>query len=264
MEQNNRTILCFSPTGGCRTIALAIRNDSDSFINFTLPQSRVNLPSFSQSSEVVFVIPVYNRSVPDICAQYIKKLNGKNAGASVICVYGGVTKGNALKTAAKLLQRSNFNVKKGAYIAAPHFYSNTKLNNLSAERLERIRAFLNGDFSGRIISVSKNAHSASAVSVQPLMKALTGKCTVNPSACTACGQCLNNCPADAINSDFKADGNCILCGACVNTCPQHARSIRFFSPLPYLFIKANCKHRDDEFFEFASVSASVKSRMLDH
>lgn len=265
MQENSRVVLCFSPTGGCRTIAESLIRQNDAFVDFTSPEKRKDTPSFDRLSEAVFVIPVYNRSVPDVCAQYIKKLSGKKACASVICVYGGVTKGKSLQKTAKLLKDSNFTLKKGAYVAAPHFYSDKKLNALSDERLQRIRAFVDGEFNGRLMPTpSKSSPPSASVRIQPFLKAVTGKCITDIGKCTACGLCLKVCPVAAINGDFNADKNCILCGACVKACPSHAREIRFFTPVPPLFVNLNCKHRDDEFFEFADKCSTLFPDGLNH
>ena len=44
--------------------------------------------------------------------------------------------------------------------------------------------------------------------------------------CTACGSCMDSCPADAINEGaplYTIDPDaCIDCGSCVDTCPTEA------------------------------------------
>lgn len=247
MKENTKRIICFSPTGNCKKVALALAEQGDDLRDVTMPEKRENPPVFGQHEMTVFVMPVYNRGIPDACAEYIKSLDGKGGFASVICVYGGVTKGKSLQKAAKLLTKSNFKVTKGAFVPAPHFYSKEKFNVLSQERLQRIKAFFDGEFAAKaVLSVS-----GENLSIQPFLRVLTGSCRVNFSICTACGKCKTVCPVNAIRSDFSSADDCILCGACVNACPQNARKIKFLTPVPPLFVKAGCKHRDDEFFDFA-------------
>lgn len=44
----------------------------------------------------------------------------------------------------------------------------------------------------------------------------------NPSACTSCQACLNNCPEACIYFDplFIMSDECILCGQCLPECPE--------------------------------------------
>ena len=46
--------------------------------------------------------------------------------------------------------------------------------------------------------------------------------------CTACGSCVEECPADAISAGdpiYKIDPEtCLDCGACVSACPSGAIS----------------------------------------
>jgi len=49
------------------------------------------------------------------------------------------------------------------------------------------------------------------------------------SSCTACGDCVDSCPVNAIviikGFALLFERDCIDCGACVNQCPEDA--IRF-------------------------------------
>jgi len=52
---------------------------------------------------------------------------------------------------------------------------------------------------------------------------------IDPDECTACGDCIERCPMDAIqerdNVCEVADGRCIGCGLCVSVCPGEAISL---------------------------------------
>lgn len=248
MNVKKRYVLYFSPTGNCEKTARALCDKSDVLIDFTLPQGRKISLSFDDCTQAVFVMPVYNGDVPDVCKSYISSLNGKGCPAAAVCVYGGVIKGKSLKNAAKLLAKAKFSPQKGAYIAAPHFYSTTKLNSLSPERLERLKEFLQGGFDGNPFAVRS---SAIAPSVQPIMKKLTGRCRLDHVRCIACGKCAQVCPVNAIGADFEASAKCILCGACVKVCDQHARRVSFFTFFPPLFVRLGTKPRHDEFYVFS-------------
>jgi len=52
---------------------------------------------------------------------------------------------------------------------------------------------------------------------------------VNPEKCTACGQCINVCPADCISfvngKAFVQEVECRNCRICVRVCPENAFDI---------------------------------------
>jgi len=52
---------------------------------------------------------------------------------------------------------------------------------------------------------------------------------IDPDECTACGDCIERCPMDAIqegdNVSEVIDGRCIGCGLCVSVCPVEAISL---------------------------------------
>jgi ferredoxin len=52
---------------------------------------------------------------------------------------------------------------------------------------------------------------------------------IDPGECTACGDCIERCPMDAIqegdNVSEVIDGRCIGCGLCVSVCPVEAISL---------------------------------------
>lgn len=246
MNEDRKRIIYFSPTGGCRAIAEAIASVKEELVDITLPKARAKKAEFYPNGKYVFVFPVYNHNIPDVCADYIKKADGHNARAVVICVYGGVSKGRSLENAAGLLAASNFRPERGAYVPAPHFYSPVKLNLLTERNAEAISAFVNGE---NVVSKTVRYTRHLRKSEQKILKALTGKCEYASSRCIACGACRAVCPVDAIDGTFKAIGkNCILCGACVRACRTGARKIKFITPLPRLYIGANMRERAAEFY----------------
>ena len=246
MSKDGKHIIYFSPTGGCRAIAEAIASVREELIDITLPEARAEKIEFDADGKYVFVFPVYNRNIPDVCADYIKRSDGRNARAVVICVYGGVTKGRSLENAAGLLAASNFRPERGAYVPAPHFYSPVKLNLFTESDAEAVSAFVNGE---KAVTETLRYARPARKSAQKIMKALTGKCAFDRSRCISCGACEKACPVGATDGSFNVrHKDCILCGACVDKCPSGARRIKFLSPLPRIFLPIKMRERDTEFY----------------
>lgn len=248
MGSSKLRIFYFSPTGGGAAVANAVAKDGGELFDFTLPENRKIPPQICSADENLFVFPVYNRGVPEICAQYVRNLKGNGSFADVICIYGGVTKGKCLPQAAKLLSDCGFVPRKGACVPAPHCYCKRQINALTPERLDLIRDFMKGKVHLSPISSEKKCAD---LSVQRAMKRVTGRCIVDHSLCNGCGKCREVCPSGAADATSTDDALCILCGACVKKCPQGARRIKFYTPFPSLFVNANCKERKDEFFCFS-------------
>ncbi|MCF8009155.1 MAG: 4Fe-4S binding protein, partial [Halanaerobiales bacterium] len=48
---------------------------------------------------------------------------------------------------------------------------------------------------------------------------------LNQEICLECGQCIKNCPVDAISDDFVVDNRiCTRCNTCIQVCPVDAIS----------------------------------------
>ncbi len=49
---------------------------------------------------------------------------------------------------------------------------------------------------------------------------------VDPEKCTGCGDCVEECPTDAIKLENEKavviEDECVDCGACVDVCPSEA------------------------------------------
>ena len=246
MEQRNKRIFYFSPTGSCRAFARGIAMPDDGLSDLTSPDSRAKKPSFSPSDECAFFFPVYNGRIPDACAAFLGKCRGNGARAFLFCVYGGAHKGKSLSEGAELLRERAFIPIGGGFLPAPHAYTKHIKNAVTQERISKLAAFLRGECAGTVIPIADRAPNTQ---IQKRMKPLTGKCRLNSEKCLSCGKCREICPVAAIGNAFRADKNCILCGACVSVCPTRARKLSL-TPFTTLFLKLNCKERKDEFYTF--------------
>ncbi|MCD8309168.1 MAG: EFR1 family ferrodoxin [Clostridia bacterium] len=244
MKAYVNTIIYFSATGSGKKIAEFL---ADKFSAVTINLSDTDERKiYNVCGNCLFVLPVYNGAIPAVCAEYIKHLDGGGKHAYVVCVYGGVYRGKALQNAAGLLKKSKFVPVRGAYIAAPHTYCKKKINQLDDKRLILIYEYLFDNDTGNKLKISAKPKGWEK---QAVFKKLTGKCVVNRK-CNGCGQCKKVCPVNAIGCDYKSNKDCILCEACVKVCTCNARHIKFFTPLPAVFINLNCKTREDMFFTF--------------
>ena len=61
--------------------------------------------------------------------------------------------------------------------------------------------------------------------------------SLNKDKCTSCGECINDCPIDALEMQdgfprIKDGGECIRCGMCVSLCPEQAIELTIDRPAP--------------------------------
>jgi len=77
-----------------------------------------------------------------------------------------------------------------------------------------------------------------------LNKIITGRHTIDASACTGCGVCQKKCPVGAIDLDtFSVDTKrCISCLGCINNCPANAIDMTYMGKKVYGFAEFKKRH----------------------
>ncbi len=188
------------------------------------------LPDTQQAKQIGFVFPVYAWGVPEVMADFAKKLTKTQVFAFGVCTCGG-NAGLAMKYFSKyypldssysLIMPNNYIVGSDTddekEILAKISAARKSLEQISREILERKRVYrvcqggLAGIKSG-FVNTGFNKFARSA------------KSFFATDSCNGCGLCAKQCPAHAIslqNSQPVWKAQCYQCMRCINTCPQQA------------------------------------------
>jgi ferredoxin len=263
--------LYFSPTGTTRRVVSRIAQAMADILcpdsvpvhhDFTLPDARNKRSSFQKGNIVIFGIPVYAGRVPEVLLEYIKTVQGNNALAVAVVIYGNRDYDDALIELSDLLDSQGFSVVATAAFIGEHSYSEIVAQGrpdegdltMATQFATRAARKISGD-----IPIDRPVVKGTRPYRQLVPRNEKGEkidlSNIKPqtsSACKMCKKCVDVCPMGSIdrNDVSKIDGVCIRCNACVKACPAAARH---FSGNDYLTVKhwleANCSQRRmPEFF----------------
>ncbi len=115
-----------------------------------------------------------------------------------------------------------------------------RIRQYAAEVLQRARE-------GTAVSYRKEFFPADFLRGKPsvaVSKLITGRHTIDASACTACGICQKKCPAGAIDiGAYTIDTKrCIACLGCINNCPAGAIDMAYLGKKVYGFAEFKKRH----------------------
>lgn len=240
-------IICFSPTGNthkvCETIHKAIQDQYEiDFLDITLPDVRRKISDGKISGDILVVAsPVYSQTAAEQFINFLKRSRLVFKKSIVVCTYGGISCGAAIRDVTKILSKKGIPVIAAAEIPCRHHYAFAGINKLeemnipdnSAEISDFIKkaCVLNSRmktdkkiYAAKLLSQKTIAHIAAYISISNL--------------CQKCGKCINICPTGAIKSDFTVNIKmCIGCVRCVLNCPYGARKLVFKNFIPVIYLK---------------------------
>jgi NAD-dependent dihydropyrimidine dehydrogenase PreA subunit/NAD(P)H-dependent FMN reductase len=239
--------LYFSPTGTTRkivteiaaVIAKSFKTPLEIF-DFTLPSVRGLPPVILSSDFVVVGVPVYAGRVPNVLLKYLTSINGMDAVASAVVLYGNRHYDDALIELKDILEDDGFHVLSAAAFVGEHSFSDI----LARSRPDKADLETAVRFAERTVEkakITQNKEELKPVHVKGTPKPYRGyyqprdaegkavdlrkvKPLINDS-CDDCKICARVCPMSSISfEDVRVYvGICIKCGACVKQCPQKAR-----------------------------------------
>ena len=144
-------LLYFSPTGTTKKIVKTIgsvleRNisvrESLQEIDFTLAESRKNIPEFVDRDIVIVGVPVYAGRVPNILLDYLESIRGDGAIAIPLVLYGNRNYDNALIELRDILQKKGFRIIAAAAFIGEHSFSRTLAKDRpDSQDLKKAREF---------------------------------------------------------------------------------------------------------------------------
>lgn len=257
MNLKKTTLVYFSPTGGTKTVLVAIAKGVGLPVNhldMTLPAAREKQYVFGNDELVLIGFPVYGGRVPQIqetifpllkqAAPTDAKPGGDPAATSIVkvvpvVVYGNREYDDALLELTRLCQEKNYTPVAAAAFIGEHSYA----PELGAKRPDSPDKELAKNFGERLINHLINnmdnhprqskLFDPSGIPGNTPYKERAPKPPVVPETdqnCVQCLVCAKKCPMQAIsqaNPTEISQERCILCAACIKKCPAGAKRITF-------------------------------------
>ncbi len=252
--------LYFSPTGTTQSIVEAIANQLTNrakIYDITLPENRLNPPSFGKKDLLILGSPVYAGRVPELIHDYISHLKGNQTPVILIAVYGNRAYEDTLIELYDMLYTNGFiPISAGAFIGE-HSYT----NKVGTQRPDSTDLAIAKDFSLSSYKIIQENPIEEIVLKLPgnhpykeLLKRPSLGPTLKPS-CILCNTCVTHCPTGALSIEDKLiidDSKCIQCCSCVKKCPVNALEFGGVTDIIRENLIKNCKsYKNPEIF-FAS------------
>lgn len=239
MESRSLRLVCFSPTGTSRAVALAVARGLGSpvpeVVDITLPGGRDRRLETAAEELLIVAVPVYVGRVPELARGWLETVTAHGTPAVCIVVYGNREYDDALLELVDLVERRGGVPVAGAAFIGEHSFSSPEtpiaVARPDAEDLRRAELF--GRAVGETLCALEADGQAPALVVpgsRPYRERLPpppAGCIGVGAGCVHCGACAGCCPVGGIDPDESSsfEGQCILCCACVKGCPEGARAV---------------------------------------
>lgn len=209
--------------------------------DFTLPGVREKALKFNAGDLVIFGVPVYAGRVPNVLLKYLDTMEGNDALAVPVVLYGNRNYDDGLIELRDILEKHALHTVAAAAFVGEHSFSYV----LAGGRPDEADMALAKEFADKITEtlnhVSTDTAAMGPVSVKGEQSPYRGyyqprdrKGTpvdirkVKPltnDGCNNCMICADVCPMGSISHDDVREftGICIKCGACIKKCPLHAK-----------------------------------------
>lgn len=235
--------IVFSPTGGTKKVANAITSAwSDKVTEIDLTNRTLDFSSipFTDEDMVLIATPSFGGRVPPLVAERLASIHGKNAKATVVCVYGNRAYEDTLIELKDIVTKRGFRVIAGVSAVAEHAiihqYASGKPNKNDINVLR--------DYGKKILKKA-TLTTPTIPGNRPYKKASgVGLVPKTNNDCIQCKLCAKKCPAGAISMDDPKSidkSKCISCMRCVAICPKKAKMLNpLLVKVASLVIKKAC------------------------
>ena len=243
--------LVFSPTGGTMKVAQAISSAwTGETASIDLTDGAVDFAQYAfQADDLVLIaLPSYGGRVPALAADRLSEVQGNGAKCVLLCVYGNRAYEDTLIEMRDIAQQCGFCVLAAIAAVAEH----SIMHQYAAGRPDTADIGTLQGFGEKVLQkfCSGDRQLPAIPGNQPYKKAGSGGLVPQGGkTCVDCGQCAEQCPAQAIPRDDprKTDGKkCISCMRCVVRCPNGARKVNgAMVSVAALAIKKACSVRKE-------------------
>lgn len=241
--------IVFSPTGGTKKVATYITEALEgevTRVDLTDSKHDFRTIQMTQDDVAVISVPSYGGRVPAVAVERLTMLNGHNARAVLICVYGNRAYEDTLVELEDAAKQAGFRVIAAVAAVAEHSIA----RQFAAGRPDAEDAKQLANFAKQIQSkLSAEDDTEPAIpGNRPYKKPGGAGMVPKPTKeCTKCGVCAAKCPVQAIDREDPKkveDKTCISCMRCISVCPHSARKV---SPIMLsaasLMLKKVCSER---------------------
>ncbi len=240
----------FSPTGGTKAVADIIGNAwtcEKRKIDISVPEEDYSKYLFKEEDICIVSVPSFGGRVPAVALDRISKMNGGNAKAILVAVYGNRAFEDTLMELRNTLTDKGFQCIAAIAAVAEHSiihkYGKGRPDAQDKKQLEEfaknIQTIMEQEEVTDIFYVpgSSTYRDYNGVPLKPRAN----------KQCTSCGTCSAVCPVEAIPKDKPSSTDitkCISCMRCVSVCPHHARGInKIAKSVASRKMKKNCTQR---------------------
>lgn len=232
-------------------------------VDFTPPAARQRTYKFGAGDVIVFGVPVIAGRVPNVLLGFLDTLEGGEAIAVPVVLYGNRNYDDALIELRNILEKKRFHTIAGAAFIGEHSFSKVlAAGRPDEEDMAKADAFadavgakirmLLGSSRGDDMKLLELLRMQGPIEVsgeEPLRKyyqprdrrgeainILKVKPKLDAAKCTSCGICAAVCPMGSIKPELPGivEGICIKCCGCEKKCPEGAL---YFDDPGYIYHK---------------------------
>lgn len=228
------TGIYFSPTGNTakviKTMGDQIAGDWFQEVDWTKSENRGKKLSFGPSELLMIGVPVYRGRIPEVVAEEIKNLTGKETPAVIVVTYGNRLIEDAMVELKDAVEKQGFLPFAAASFPGQHSFNKEIGYSRPDQKDLTIAEEFAGEINKKLTTLDKSKIGLMVPGNRPYKE--VGPISQMPfypqtdMNCIYCMLCSQYCPMEAISfSNPKAidPERCIRCTACIKVCPVQAK-----------------------------------------